>query len=164
MRKLINTLIFTIAITNAITNPAVADVSKDKHTGNVIVSSKREEIVGGLLSTMHATAVFSTRKGYGIGVEYLATGGSWVHFSEVWSNGKQFRFDAAAGQVLGCSSGCSLQEGGAIRLTQTEFNRAAMQGFEFKIIGSGGALVGKVPADLFRQVLGDLARMNTSQN
>lgn len=162
MRKLFNALVMFVAIVMAV--PAFADVTTDKHTGNVIVSSKRKAIKGGLLSTMHATAVFSTRKGYGVGVEYLATGGSWVHFSEVWSNGKQYRYDAALGQVLGCAGGCSLREGGAIRMTQAEFTRAAKQGFEFKIVGSGGAIVAKVPAALFRQVLSDLARLKTAQN
>ena len=83
-----------------LSTPAFAVVVADKHTGNVIVSSKRNEISGGLLSSMHATAVFSKRKGYGIGVEYLTTGSGWAHFAEVWSNGKQYRYDAAAGRVL----------------------------------------------------------------
>ncbi len=157
MQKL--ALLFVTFSMLVLSGPTFAVVAADKHTGNVIVSSKRNEISGGLLSSMHATAVFSKRKGYGIGVEYLTTGSGWAHFAEVWSNGKQYRYDAAAGRVLGCTGGCSLLEGGAIRLNQSEFNLAAKQGFEFKIIGSGDSIVAKVPAELFRQVLNELARI-----
>jgi len=75
-----------------------------------------------------------------------------MSFREAWSYGKQYTYVVGSEKVMGCSAGCSLYESGVIRLSEVDFQNAVTQGFEFKLIGKGGAFEGKVPAEAFQQV------------
>ena len=75
---------------------------------------------------------------------------------EAWSYGKQFKFTKVNGNVMGCGAGCTLQEGGFIHMTEAQFKKAAIEGFGFKLLGSGGSVEGVVPASAFAQVLSAL--------
>lgn len=125
----------------------------DKHTGNTIVYSARQEIRGGLLSSLNARAVYSKRMGYGIQTDYMATGLGWVFFQEAWSFGRQYQYDVGDQKVLGCGGGCTILETGAIRLSEQDFKNASENGFEFKLIGKNGSVEGKLSAAAFKQVL-----------
>lgn len=137
---------------------AAADILRDKHTGKVTVYSKRYSVDSSLLHNAHATAGYSNKNGYSVVVEYLATGGEWMFFQEAWSFGTQFRYVRGDQKEMGCGGGCTLYENGAIRMSEKQFRKAAKQGFEFKILGKGGAVEGKLPAKAFDQVLSQLGR------
>lgn len=129
-------------------------VVSDVHTGKNVTHSKRYEIGKGLLHNTHARAGYSNKNGYSVVIEHLATGGDWMHFAEAWSFGKKFTFVAAEGELLGCSSGCTFYEGGAIRMAEEDFRAYAKSGFSFALIGTGGRVEGVVPAAAFQEVLG----------
>jgi hypothetical protein len=131
-------------------------IQHDQHTGATLVASQRVSVKGGLFSNLNAYGIWSSRQGYGISVEYIGTGGGWHFFEEAWSFGKQFKFTRANGNVMGCGAGCTLQEGGFIHMTETQFKRAASEGFGFKLLGNGGSVEGTVPASTFAQVLSAL--------
>lgn len=128
-------------------------VVHDKHTGKTVVHSKRYAVAGGLLHNANAIATWSNVNGYGVGVEYLATGGSWMFFREAWSYGKQYTYVVESEDVMGCGAGCSIYESGIIRISEADFQQALVTGFEFKLVGRGGAFEAKVPAEAFKQVL-----------
>jgi len=128
----------------------------DAHTGKTVVHSSRFAIQSGLLHYVHATAGFSNVNGYSVVIEHLAIGLGWRFFREAWSHGKRFQYVIGKEAVMGCSNGCSLYETGAIRMSERDFLQAAAIGFDFKLIGSGGSLEGRVPAEAFRQVLRQL--------
>lgn len=132
------------------TGPAV---QHDVHTGNTIVRSSRVQARGGLLSSLHATAVHSSKFGYGIYVEYMNTGLGWMFIDQAWSFGKQYTYDVGGRDTLGCYNGCTIRETGAIRMDEQQFRNAASSGFTFKLIGSKGSIEGTVPASVFQQVL-----------
>ncbi len=151
--KLLVALMLT-AITMA---PAVAQTVKhDQHTGNTLITSQRVSVNNGLFNNLNAYGIYSTKAGFGVGVEYMGTGGNWMFFQEAWSFGQRLKFTAASGSVMGCGAGCTLLEGGFIHLTETAFRKAANEGFGFKLLGPGGSVEGSVPASTFASVLAKL--------
>jgi len=125
----------------------------DVHTGQTISYSSRVSISSGLLSNLHGRAYYSTRKGYGVAIDYLATGTGWAHFSAVYSYGKQLPYVRGPSNVLGCGGGCSITETGEIKFTEAEFAEAAKRGFDFALIGQNGRIDSKMPASAFQEVL-----------
>lgn len=150
-------LVAAATITLAMVAPALAQaVRHDQHTGATLVSSKRVSLKDGLFSSLNAYGIWSSRQGYGVAVEYIGTGGGWHFFEEAWSFGQRFKFTKGNGNVMGCGAGCTLQEGGFIHMTESQFKKAAIEGFGFKLLGSGGSVEGNVPASAFAQVLSAL--------
>lgn len=128
-------------------------VKTDIHTGTTVVHSKQYSVQSNLLQDTTAMAGYSNKNGYSVVVQFVATGQSWKNFSEAWSYGKQFTFVPAAGKSAGCAAGCTLVEGGAIRMTEDQFRSYSKTGFTFKLVGSGGDVVGSLPAAAFQEVL-----------
>lgn len=150
IRKLISALAVAAALASCQAGPGkVADV----HTGQTISYSSRVSISAGLLSNLHGRAYYSMSKGYGVAIDYLATGTGWAHFSAVYSYGKQMPYVRGPSNVLGCGGGCSITETGEIRFTEAEFKDAAQRGFDFALIGQNGRIDSKIPASAFQEVL-----------
>lgn len=141
---------FCLLLASCQSSPGVVH---DPYTGNTVVYSKRYEIRGGLFSNASARAIYSQRKGYGVSTDFMATGGSWMFFQNAWSAGKQYPYQMVDQKVLGCGSGCTLLETGFVSLDKHDFEEAAQRGFDFKLIGRGGAVAGNLPAEAFQQVL-----------
>jgi len=128
----------------------------DVHTGVSAGASKRYPVYQNLLVSVWGQAFVATKGGenrYGIYVNQIATGMGWAFFHSAYSFGVQLPYLRGAGNVLGCGGGCTLQEQGMIQLTADQFHRAAQNGFEAKLVGSGGSVVIKVPAEAFREAL-----------
>lgn len=148
--RLILTCAAALAMAGCQSGPGKLD---DKHTGNQGAYSAQFQVHSGLLSSLSARAVYSTQKGYGVTVGYLNTGLGWMFIREAWSFGKRLPYTPDAENVVGCGGGCTISETGRIGLTEAEFRQAAVNGFEFKLVGRNGAIVGKLPATAFKQVL-----------
>lgn len=128
----------------------------DVHTGISAGTSKRYPVYQNLLVSVWGQAFVANKGGesrYGIYVNQIATGMGWSFFHSAYSFGVQLPYHKGASNVLGCGSGCTLQEQGMIHLTPDQFQKAAQIGFEGKLVGSGGSVVIKVPAEAFREAL-----------
>lgn len=130
----------------------------DKHTGETVTHSSRTQIEGGLLTSLHAQALYSDSEGYLLSVDYSATGVGWAFFKEAWSLGKKFQYHQLDRSVLGCGAGCTIQESGMIELSEADFMNAANKGFEFKLIGQKRSIEAKAPATLFQEVISEMKR------
>lgn len=131
----------------------------DKHLGVTVAHSRIYPIKNGLLYNLQAFVGHSDRKGYTIALTYTSTGLGWMFFREAWSFGKQYEYVVAAENLAGCGSGaCSMIEQGGIRLSESDVQKAAANGFEFKLLGKGGSVEAKVPPEAFQQVLEQVAR------
>ncbi|WP_312356798.1 hypothetical protein [Agrobacterium sp.] len=129
-----------------------AGVQHDQYTGKTIVHSERYSVNSGLLSNAHATAVWTNTAGYQVVFDYLGTGGSWMFFRQAWAGGKQFPYTVTSEKVLSCASGCTMAESGYFRLSEADFRQALTRGLAFKVMGSGGAVTGKLPPEAFKKV------------
>lgn len=129
----------------------------DVHTGVQAKHSGMHQVYNGLFDSLWVTAISGTRGGnskYGVGVRYLSTGQQWAFFQSAWSFGKQLRFKTTNSQVAGCGGGnCSKIEEGVVELTRAEFESAAANGLEFKLIGRNKELTVKVPAKVFKDAM-----------
>ena len=120
-----------------------------KHSGMTMVHS-------GLFDSMWVVALSGTRGNvtkYGLGTRYLSTGQGWAFFREAWSYGRKLDYKPGKEQLTGCAGGCSMIEEGGIRMTKAEFEAAARNGLEFKLVGQNRELVVKVPAKVFQAAL-----------
>ncbi|CAN7459958.1 hypothetical protein [Mesorhizobium sp. LjNodule214] len=130
----------------------------DKHMGVTVAHSRVYPIKNGLLYNLNAFVGHSDRKGYTIALTYTSTGLGWMFFREAWSFGKQYEYVVADETLAGCGGGaCSMVEQGGIRLSESDVQKAAVDGFEFKLVGRGGSVEAKVPAEAFQQVLQQMA-------
>ncbi|RWB89234.1 MAG: hypothetical protein EOQ52_12730 [Mesorhizobium sp.] len=130
----------------------------DKHLGVSIAHSRAYPIKSGLLYNLNAVVGHSDRKGYAIALTYTSTGLGWMFFREAWSFGKQYEYVVGEETLAGCGAGaCSMIEHGGIRLSEGDVQKAAVDGFEFKLVGKGGSVEAKVPPEAFQQVLQQVA-------
>lgn len=129
----------------------------DVHTGTSGGHSKMYSAASGMLYNLNAAALVAERGGetrYGVGIRYSATSAGWANFNQVWSFGTQLPYRVTTARVAGCGGGgCTIVEEGTIQITKQQFERAAQVGFEFKLLGSGAEVVGKLPASAFQDAL-----------
>ncbi len=148
MRRLLAILILATTLTAC----QSAGVEHDQYTGKTIVHSQAYSVSDGLLHNAHAMAVWTNTAGYQVAFDYAANGGSWMFFRQAWADGRQFPYTVTKENVAGCGAGCILVEAGYFRLSESDFQQALIRGLDFKVIGSGGAVTGKLPAEAFKQV------------
>lgn len=133
-----------------------AGTYNDVHTGVSGKHSKFYSAHGGLFDNLNAAAMVGTQNGvtkYGVGVRYISTGLVWSFFREAWSFGNKLPYSVVRENVMGCSGGCTMVEEGSIVLTKAQFEAAAKNGFEFKLVGRNRSVVGKLPAAAFAEAL-----------
>lgn len=130
----------------------------DKHMGVSVAHSQVYPIKNGLLYNLNAFVGHSDRKGYSIALTYSSTGLGWMFFREAWSFGRQFEYIVVDEHLAGCGGGsCTIVEKGGVRMSESDVQKAAVEGFEFKLVGKNGSIEAKVPAEAFQQVLDQMA-------
>jgi hypothetical protein len=106
----------------------------DVHTGISAGVSKRFSVYDNLLANVTGQAFVATKgpvTKYGIYVSQVATGSGWSFFNSAYSFGIQLPYERGNRNVIGCAGfGCTLQEEGAILLTQAQFAQGASNGME----------------------------------
>ena len=146
-------LVLILALSACVNEPGtIADV----HTGVTGTHSRMYPAASTLLSNLNASALVATKNGetrYTLGLQYTATGVGWAGFKRAFSFGQEYPYVVTRARVLGCGGGCTIIEEGLIRMTAAQFKRAAVQGFEFKLVGSDADVIGRVPAEAFREAL-----------
>lgn len=128
----------------------------DVHMGVTATHSGMTIVHSGLFDSMWVVAIVGTRGGvtkYGLETRYLSTGQGWAFFRDAWSYGRKLEFKPGREQLAGCAGGCSMIEQGGIRLSKAEFEAAARNGLEFKLVGQNRELIVKVPAKVFQSAL-----------
>lgn len=148
--RLTSQLILYVTLSLAIlTGCQAAGPSKihDKHTGLTVTKARNNIAADSLFYRLNATPFHSSSIGYGIETGF--SGPDWQFFREAWSHGKRLPFDVTNQQVIAGH----ILEFGSIRLTKSEFMKAAEKGMDFKLVGKNGSLEGKIPASAFREVL-----------
>ncbi|RWP69533.1 hypothetical protein [Mesorhizobium sp.] len=134
----------------------------DKHVGVSVAHSQVYPLKNGLLYNLNAFVGHSDRKGYSIALTYSSTGLGWMFFREAWSFGKKLDYVVVDEQLAGCGGGsCTIVEKGGIRMSASDVQKAAVEGFEFKLLGKNGSIEAKVPAEAFQQVLKQVAQPTT---
>lgn len=149
-------ILATLALAACVSEPGQ---SVDVHTGTAGAFSREYPAASALLSNLTAGAIIATRGGetrYGVGIRYTATGIGWANFTAAWSFGQALPYKVDTARVAGCGGGCTIVEQGTISLTREQFERAAVQGFEFKLEGSGQSVIGRLPAAAFQEALGQM--------
>jgi len=128
-------------------------ITYDKHTNQKVAYSSLSHPYSGLFDWLQAKAFYSDKHGYGI--ETLYSNYGWIFPAEVWSFGKKFQYVKTSAQTAMCggAGGCITLEGGLILMSEADFQAAAKNGFEFRLVGSAGSVVGKIPAKHFQEVL-----------
>lgn len=128
----------------------------DAHTGVRAGHSKMYSAHASLLSNLNAAAFVAHQGGetkYAIGTRYSGTGVGWANFTQAWSFGTRLPYTPTVSRVAGCGSGCTVVEEGVIELTKAQFDQASRSGIEFKLIGSGADVIGRLPASAFQEAL-----------
>ncbi|WP_288959534.1 hypothetical protein [uncultured Sulfitobacter sp.] len=129
----------------------------DIHTGTSAGHSKSYNAASGLLYNLNSSAIVAVRGNetkYAVSTRFLSTGMGWSFFREAWSFGQQMEFNVTNETVASCGSGtCSHIEDGAIVMTRAQFEKAAQTGFEFKLVGKNRSVIGKLPAEAFKEAL-----------
>ena len=129
----------------------------EDHTNTSARHSQTYTADSGAQHDLTAAALIGQRDGeiqQGISVRYTAKGIGWAHFREAWSSGQQLPYKGQSLRTAGCTaSGCTIIEEGVIELTPQQFDRAAEDGIEFKLVGSSTQIVGKLPAEAFQEAL-----------
>ncbi len=151
MRKTLSVAAFILA--GCVASPGTVS---DVHTGTTAKHSGLQPAASGLLYNLNAAAVIGQRGGvtrYGVATSYSATGLGWANFSQAWSYGQELRYVVNRARVAGCGAGCTIVEEGIIELSREQFERAAANGFQFKLEGQGGSVVGSLPASAFAAAL-----------
>lgn len=140
----------TVGLAGCQTGPGTAT---DVHTGKSVVYSSIQSPYTGLFDFMQARAAYSNKGGYGVSVSYSAYG--WAHLREAWSYGTQFPFERGPSDISMCggAGGCITTETGRIGMTESQFRKAAKDGFTFELVGTTGKAVGKMKAKPFQEVL-----------
>lgn len=152
MRKAI--YLVALALAGCVSDPATI---QDVHTGTTARHSGLQPAASGLLYNLRAGAVVADRGGvtkYGVVTFYSATGLGWANFSQAWSYGESLPYQVNRPRLAGCGNGCTITEEGIIELTRDQFERAASDGFAFKLQGDGQSVTGSLPASAFRAALG----------
>lgn len=150
MKSILKALIF-LALPACVT-PEAALVS-DQHTGQTIAYASGTNAYTGLFDWLKVRPFHSDKSGYGVETIYSNYG--WIFPREVWSNGQQYNYVETASDTALCggAGGCITLERGIIRFSEQQFRKAAQAGFEFKLVGTKGAVVGTIPATQFAEVL-----------
>lgn len=140
-------------LTNINVCQAAPETVYDKHTNHRISYSTRVNAYSGLFDWMSARAFYSSKHGYGIETTYSNYG--WIFPREVWSNGRQFKYHATNSDTASCAGagGCITLESGVIFLSKKDFQQASKAGFDFKLIGTKGAVEGSIASKRFKEVL-----------
>lgn len=126
----------------------------DVHTGIQAGVSKRYPVYQNLLVSVYGQAFVATKGSEirrGIYINQIATGMGWSFFHSAYSFGVQLPYERGGETVMGCGGGCTLQEEGAVLLTEEQFRAATKTGLEVKLVGSGDSIVIKVPATAFQE-------------
>lgn len=144
---------FVLAVGGCVNEPQQYN---DVHTGVSAGASKRYPVYQNLLVSVYGQA-FVAKKGsetkYGIYVNQIATGMGWSFFHSAYSFGVQLPYERGGSNVMGCGGGCTLQEQGAVLLTAQQFDQAASNGMEIKLVGSGNSVIIRIPAAAFQEAL-----------
>lgn len=151
VRSLIAVLIVGFALSACVNEP---EQYSDVHTGINAGVSKRYSVYENLLVSIYGQAFVATKGSevrQGIYINQIATGMGWSFFHSAYSFGVQLPYERTAGNVLGCGGGCTLQEQGAVLLSEQQFRSAAQTGMEIKLIGSGNSVIIRVPASAFQE-------------
>jgi hypothetical protein len=94
----------------------------------------------------------SSKSDYGFSTSYATD--DKILVTEAWSYGKKFRYSKGVIRTRRCRDGnCPAVESGIVFLSEPEFQTAAVNGFEFELIGKLGKVTGRIPAQAFREVL-----------
>lgn len=130
----------------------------DVHTGQRGYKSARVSASSGLFTSLYATVAYSENaRKFAIATEYSSVASGWLFLEQAWSFGRQFRYVVASRDTAMCdSNGCIVIERGAFEISREDAERAAKEGMEFKLIGSKGSIIGKLPPTVFQQVLQQL--------
>ena len=128
-----------------------AGVKSDPHTGTTTTHSAIYPANDGFWRNMKAQ-VFHT-KGSGYAVRTNTSSQGWMFLNSAYSYGSKLPYSVTDTSVALCSStGCINTEQGVFLLTDAQFKKAAASGFEFKLVGKRGSIVGKLPAKAFSEV------------
>lgn len=129
-------------------------VVKDVHMGADIVYGSNVMAYYGLIESLHARPLYSTKSGFGMQTSFQSP--RRLSILEVWSYGKQFDYAKGLTEKMPCLiPPCAPMnvEQGVVSMGETDFVTAASKGFEFEMVGRGGKVIGKIPAQAFRTVL-----------
>lgn len=128
----------------------------DPHTGVSVFRGPSEVASFRGVNSLSASAGVGTRAGapfYGIYTSYASSTMDFARFSQAYSFGVQLPYQVTSERSAGCLPTCSHVETGIITLTETQFRAAAGAGFEFRLIGTGATVTGKLSPATFQKAL-----------
>lgn len=153
LKRLIAAGLVALSLSACANEPATIT---DVHTGMSAGTSKRYPVYDSLLVSVYGQAFVATKGGkttQGVYINQIATGQGWAFYNEAYSFGTQLQYVRGNSTVLGCGAGCTLQEEGGVLLTAQQFAQAVKTGLEMKLVGPGGGIVVKIPAEAFQEAM-----------
>lgn len=132
----------------------------DIHTGVAVFRGPSEVASFRGVNSLSASAAAGTRGGapfYGIYTSYTSSTMNYAHFSQAYSFGSQLPYQVTSERSAGCLPTCSHVETGLVTLTELQFRTAAQNGFEFRLIGTGATVTGKLSPATFQKALAGAA-------
>lgn len=150
-RKIAGILVAGLLIAGCQSTPGV---THDPYTGTTLYHSARMQAANSLFASVWVQAVYSPGAGYGLQTNYFNTGLGWAFLESAHAGGRSYPYLVTDRRVGSCGAGsCTIFEDGLIGLEKHEVEGLARTGFDFKLVGKRGSIVGKVPAEIFQQVL-----------
>ena len=148
-----------LAATVAILALAACDqggAMSDPHTGTNVFRGPSEVASFRGVNSLSASAAVGTRGGapfHGIYTSYASSMMDFAKFSQAYSFGTELPYQVTGERSAGCLPTCSHVETGVITLTEAQFRHATQSGFEFRLIGTGATVTGKMTPASFQKAL-----------
>lgn len=157
MQRLLSLALIVIGLMSCV-GSRPAHIESFVHTGSNVAYGSSHSIwssTGQLVVRTFITSSFA----YGFTTVYRSD--DKIGAYEAWSFGKKYRFVKGGNVRRGCR-GCSATELGAVFMSDSDFNSAAVNGFEFELRGRSGDVTGHIPARAFSEVLGLQAKLGAT--
>jgi hypothetical protein len=154
VKRLLGLALVVIGLTSCV-GSRPAHIESSVHTGSNVAYGSSHNVWSSTGQLVVRTFITSDSD-YGFTTVYRSD--DKIRAAEAWSFGKKFRFVKGENIKRGCRE-CSATELGAVFMSDSDFNSAAVNGFEFELRGTSGHVTGQVPARAFSEVLGLQAKL-----